>query len=318
MTESTHGAVSVTGLRDWQKLIFDLMLPLVFDVDDPETFRASIEAQSSGGIRMFNVWADPHRVARSSELVERGTDPVYTISLQIDGSSTVEQHGNRSELRPGDLAVYDSTAPWSREFPVASRTLVVMFPQQLIALPPRALSQIAGVRIAGDSGFGRIVSAFLLGVADNLPQVTGRVGLIVAKSVVDMVSTAFVETLDTVTPMRSTSSQLELSMQIRDSIMSQLGDPELRPATIAAEHFISTRKLHAIFQSQGTTVSAWIRERRLEMSRRELADPLHEAPIREIAERWGFSDATHFSKLFRDAYGVSPRQYRATAAAPVH
>ncbi|WP_189145366.1 hypothetical protein [Streptomyces lacrimifluminis] len=41
----------------------------------------------------------------------------------------------------------------------------------------------------------------------------------------------------------------------------------------AACHHISVRYLHRLFPPQGITVSAWIRQRRPERCRRDLADP---------------------------------------------
>jgi AraC-like DNA-binding protein len=32
--------------------------------------------------------------------------------------------------------------------------------------------------------------------------------------------------------------------------------------------------------------------------------------IAAVARRWGFADATHFARRFRDAYGLSPREWR--------
>ncbi|HYP73799.1 MAG TPA: helix-turn-helix domain-containing protein, partial [Microbacterium sp.] len=90
----------------------------------------------------------------------------------------------------------------------------------------------------------------------------------------------------------------------------------LSPGSIAAAHYISTRHLHGLFQEQGTTVSTWIRMRRLEQCRRDLADPLHAgSPVAAISARWGFVDAAHFSRSFKQAYGVSPSEYRASRAA---
>jgi AraC-like DNA-binding protein len=59
------------------------------------------------------------------------------------------------------------------------------------------------------------------------------------------------------------------------------------------------------------SVSALIRSRRLERCRRDLVDPLlADVPLAVIGQRWGFSDAPHFSRLFRAAFGESPRDYR--------
>ena len=69
--------------------------------------------------------------------------------------------------------------------------------------------------------------------------------------------------------------------------------------------------LHRLFQHDGITVAAWIREQRLERARRDLADPaLRAVPVHQIAARWGFSHAAVFSRAFRAGYGVAPNDYR--------
>ncbi|MFE2183883.1 helix-turn-helix domain-containing protein [Streptomyces sp. NPDC059455] len=45
--------------------------------------------------------------------------------------------------------------------------------------------------------------------------------------------------------------------------------------------------------------------------RLDLANPRRNArPIQAIAERWGFTNPTHFSRLFRAVYRIPPRDYR--------
>ncbi|MER6004985.1 helix-turn-helix transcriptional regulator [Nonomuraea angiospora] len=93
-----------------------------------------------------------------------------------------------------------------------------------------------------------------------------------------------------------------------------LGDPHLNPDAIAAHH-ISLRYLHKLFQQEGHTVAGWIRERRLEQCRRDLANPqLATRLINAIAARWGFTNAGHFSQASRNAYGLPPRQFREQSA----
>jgi AraC-like DNA-binding protein len=90
-----------------------------------------------------------------------------------------------------------------------------------------------------------------------------------------------------------------------------LADPDLSPASIAAAHHISVRSLHRLFQDHEETVAAWIRERRLERCRRDLADPrLSDHPAHAIGRKWGFADPAHFSRAFRATHGLSPSAYR--------
>ena len=108
------------------------------------------------------------------------------------------------------------------------------------------------------------------------------------------------------------SRRAALLARIQAWIDERLHDPTLSPASIAAEHFISVRHLHGLFAAEGLTVSAWIRDRRLERCRRDLADPaLAGETVASIAYGWGFRNPRHFSRVYRAAYGRAPSDGRA-------
>jgi len=74
---------------------------------------------------------------------------------------------------------------------------------------------------------------------------------------------------------------------------------------------ISSRYLQDLFHSERKTVSEWIWLRRLEKARRDLLDPLlSRESITQIALACGFCDLAHFSRRFKAAYAMSPREYR--------
>ncbi|MFD0345837.1 helix-turn-helix transcriptional regulator [Kitasatospora aburaviensis] len=79
------------------------------------------------------------------------------------------------------------------------------------------------------------------------------------------------------------------------------------------------RYLHKLFQCEGITVGRWIQRQRLAMCRRDLARPTaRPVTVAAVAGRWGFVSASHFSRSFRTAYGVSPRSGRPVPASPRH
>lgn len=102
-----------------------------------------------------------------------------------------------------------------------------------------------------------------------------------------------------------------LRQQILDFIDDNLGSPALTPTTIAEAHYISLRHLHTLFSEVDSTVSTWIRERRLERCSEDLLDPLkRDVKIAAVAAHWGFPDAAHFSRLFKRRFGQSPSELR--------
>jgi AraC-like DNA-binding protein len=93
-------------------------------------------------------------------------------------------------------------------------------------------------------------------------------------------------------------------------IDGHLADPDLDPRAVAVANNISVRELHRLFEG-GRSVSEVIKTRRLERCRRDLLDPaLVGVPIYHIARRHGILHNSYFSRAFKAAYGVTPREAR--------
>jgi AraC-like DNA-binding protein len=130
----------------------------------------------------------------------------------------------------------------------------------------------------------------------------------------DLLGASFAERLACTSPTEPDSGKAGLLFRVRAFIEHRLGDPDLDVATIAGAHHISVRYLQKLFEGQEQTVTGWIRARRLEHCRRDLANPAFaQQPVTCIAAHWGLLDAPHFSRLFKSTYGLAPRDYRARA-----
>ena len=100
-------------------------------------------------------------------------------------------------------------------------------------------------------------------------------------------------------------------VQIRRHIEANLRDPELTARSVAGAFGISPRYLHMLFAGEDETVCNYILRRRLEQCVKQFGDPLwRNRTITEIAFGWGFNNATHFARVFREHYSTSPRDYR--------
>jgi AraC-like DNA-binding protein len=105
-----------------------------------------------------------------------------------------------------------------------------------------------------------------------------------------------------------------LLTQVRAYIRQHLADPDLTPENIAAAHNISVRYLYKLCAAADFSLHQWITSQRLQGARDELAGLASEhRSIAMIAQRWGFSNPTHFSRRFRATYGISPRDWRQIA-----
>lgn len=247
---------------------------------------------------------------RTPRLARQADEDAYQIKLFLGGERcVVEQDGRQADLRPGDFAVVDLTRPMSASGMgcAGNRMLSVVLPRSLVPLPPGRVATVTGTRLPGDDGPSGLLSAVLTRLAGELDGYQPVAEARISAAVLDLLTAALSARLDAPAPGRRV-----LLRQVYAYIERHLDDPRLSPATIAAAHHVSVRMLHKMFEDEEHTVASWIRHRRLDRCRRDLADPvLASRPVAAIAARWGFTDPAAFNRTFRRVHGIPPGEYRA-------
>jgi AraC family transcriptional regulator len=90
---------------------------------------------------------------------------------------------------------------------------------------------------------------------------------------------------------------------IEASISSPPSVEEL--AAIAGVH--PTHLLRTFRRCQGTTIANFVRRRRIERARTEVAQ--NRQTLSRIALDAGFADQSHFTRVFKQVFGETPGQY---------
>ncbi|QRP45726.1 helix-turn-helix domain-containing protein [Amycolatopsis sp. FDAARGOS 1241] len=214
----------------------------------------------------------------------------------------VTQDGRRAVLRPGDLAFYDAARPYELWFPAEFEMKVFMVPRRLLGIADADLHRVTATTLCPDSGVPALASPFLA-------RLTAAEG-----AAADRLSASALNLLESLVLDGAQPPEPTLLLRISAFITDHLAEPDLTPVTIASAHRISVRYLHKLFSADGVSVARWIQQRRLEESRRDLGRTT--ATVAAIAHRWGFADAAHYSRSFKSAYGLSPREWRIEASAP--
>jgi AraC-like DNA-binding protein len=100
----------------------------------------------------------------------------------------------------------------------------------------------------------------------------------------------------------------------RRLIAANLHRPDLSPQMIADALVISLRQLHMLFEPTGVTCARTILAMRLREARSRLAARSNET-VTQIAFACGFHSIATFYRVFHAAYGITPGDARAAAAA---
>ena len=272
-------------------------------------FACRLDSHEVGSVQISTIRATPHAVVRTPAAARRGDEAYFKLGLQMAGHARLDQDGRQADLGPGDLAIYDTTRPYRLEFLSDYRIMVVMFPQSLLRIPRCRVEEMTARAVSGRTGLGALLSPVLAGRATDVdPGAT--VAPLLSAAVMDLVAACCAGD-DLVGPPGARRDQLMTA--IIAHIEANLPDPTLDVASIAAAHHISTSYLQKLFAGRSISVAAFIRERRLEQCRRDLANPANALrSAASIAARWGFQDPSHFSRLFRRTFGMTPGECRVT------
>ncbi|MCX4613123.1 MULTISPECIES: AraC family transcriptional regulator [Streptomyces] len=258
---------------------------------------------------------DSEHIRALPRLPEKRDSEFLHLGMQVRGSSAVSHHGTEVVLKPGDLVFCDRDRPHFTHLGNDCQVTVFRISRHHLGVSESDLRRIAGVSVRRGEGVGAMASIFLSALAAGAEFRTSRIGDRLIRSAVDLVTVLVMELLaEASRPKTSDASNAgnEMLTRIREFIEVHLMDPDLSPKSIALAHHISVRYLHKLFQNDGTTVSQWVRQRRLSASRQELGRTSNRRlTVAAVARRLGFISPSHFSRVFRDAYGMSPSEWQA-------
>lgn len=259
-----------------------------------------------GSLQLQRVRAGSADVYRTRSTIRRNDPCLIKIGVQIRGNGLLVQHGREAALTPGDFVIYETSQPYAWRFENHFTMSFLMIPRDRLRLPS-SVEAFAALPVRGGEGMGSLLSPLLSGLGQGLSNPALSVPPLFEEGVLDLISA----TLGGYTTHVSTAPGAAILHSAKSFIEAHLADPGLDTSMVAAAHHISVRYLQMLFKAEELTVAGWIRRRRLERCRRDLSD--HRLPldsIGTICARHGLVDQSHFSRLFKEAYGVSPREFR--------
>lgn len=311
-------AVKVGWRRQyWQETFNSIHPESSASVADEAQFHGRVAWRRLGGLLLCDISSAPQRVLRQRSHIRNCERDVVELNLQIAGEGKLVQDGRECVTRPGEIALYDSARPYELIYDRPFRVLYINFPKKLFRTRFGLTEGVTARTIDGTSGMGRFLSEFIRTLvlrseeegdalySDRLESHLGDL-LITAVSALPHGSGASARHCRTIALCRA-----------KAYIADNLGDEALSPTTVAAVLGVSRRYLYDLFADEDMGVANWILQRRLERCRSDIENTAFSTrALSDIAFCWGFSDASHFSRAFRNCYGISPKDYRAANRVP--
>jgi AraC-like DNA-binding protein len=285
-------------------------VPSRVEHEDPDgEVHARMDFWQLGTPDLFRNEGSGIRLVRTPKHVRIGGPERLALAVQVTGSSVFSQGGRDRRVRTGELMLVDLTAPYDFAWTGLGASQAFQIDYADLGLSVETI-RAAASRLPSSPVYDLVLNHLtaLPGILESLHDTpsAGMIGDATTQLVRALLTSAADD--DNGSPAMADV----LFSRITWYLHRHLRDPALGPAQIAAAHNVSVRYLYKLFADHHRSLEQWLITERLKGAARQLKDPASKhLPIAVIAAGWGFDDATHFTRRFRQAYGMSPREWRA-------
>jgi AraC-like DNA-binding protein len=274
-----------------------------------QVFIANVELGSEGALRERRpspespaaaLASQPHGERRS----ERRSEHRLRLEIVRRGRMTIEQNGETLIFGPGDMLLVDPSLAYRRSFRELTQISVVHVSKR--ALRERGLSwRFANAcQPVHETDDIAAMRALLLAFTAHIDHASDALLERVGNQFLDLMD-VLLEHSGATQNARGAKAIVARATQL---ITRRLADPDLSVASLAGQLNVSVSSLTRAFRQRSLSPMRYAYAVRLDHAGRLLADT-PDLAIKEVADRCGFASAAHFSRLFKQKYGVTPREY---------
>jgi AraC-like DNA-binding protein len=305
-TPDAWGQAPLEEWRDRLQSVCGRFNPLGWEKRD--IVNGGVSLSNAAGAEVVQVATDVEVVRRDERDIRRDYGEHFFLLVQLQGTCGVEQRGRQNTILPGDCILVDSSLPSNFYFEGRfSNHLSVHLPRQLLLAEKPNDFEISR-RLAADDPMSTMLRALVAKMLQTSSSHKRSVEL--RQLFLQATRQAFaVDMPDTpLCPRDRASGRLELARALVDR---HLTDEWLTPQWLATRLGVSMRTLQEDFSAIGTTVTYFIRDRRLHLARDRLVEKQRGADdgtIAQIAYSSGFNDISYFNRCFKKAFDCSPKE----------
>jgi len=292
----------------WRSALSDSHLRWSLDKSSSSQYYGKIKMRHLGGIRLLYCDCEPCYGRRTASEVHQSDGEYYGLLYIYDGKEVVFHEGQSVELKKDSFMIWDSTKAIDFKLFSDTKKVTLLVPQDRMRAQLPQVDDYIGKHIDFSKGLNAVAASHIAALGSEVNAIDKSIGNSAIDLTLELITTCLQAGRNT-KPI--SKARQDLFDTVMDFIQNNLDHPELGPGFLANTYHISTRYLHLLFAEKGLSVSHCILDKRLEQCRRQLVhmNPYKDS-ITRIAFQWGFNDSSHFSRVFKKKYGVSPSEYQ--------
>jgi AraC-like DNA-binding protein len=298
--------VQYKSIREWREQYARRILNIDFKPLSDAPFCASV-VPIFEDLPIIRATMNPGVTFRDEELVRDGDDS-FGLMISQSTSLEIEHQGRNLRLSRGDATMMQVCETGS----VGSRQhfgyIGVLIPHPEIAALGVRLDGTLMQRLPRQSEALQLVRGYIQALEKGKLGQRAEAREMIRRHIIDLVALAVTSQSAIGESRLSAVVAARLNAALRH-IKVRFRDPELSVTAVARVMGISPRYLHRLLETSGASFSERVNELRLQQAFMLLTE---EPPrrISDIALEVGFSDISHFDRLFRSRFGDTPRGVR--------
>jgi AraC-like DNA-binding protein len=255
-------------------------------------------------IQFAHVSGNPHVVERTQSHISATPTDAVVVYFNLEGEAFFYHRDGCEMLRPGQAILHDADQPFMRGFSHGLRELALKVPRPVFR------------EISGRSSPGKPQVFDFRGTGAANSHASALVGLMKStlatqESDGELVESAALGLFRILINGVGLDEGLGHFSAAKAFIAQRFRDPQLSAAQISVAVGISERQLSRIFAGEGVSVARFILNERLEAARQTFTVPnAARQPLGQLAAGLGFSSQAHFSRAYKDHFGITPLQDR--------
>jgi AraC-like DNA-binding protein len=287
-------------------------------IDQTMPFATRAESLATEAATLSRAYGSVTQVVRQRKHLARDGDDRINLVINC-GTATSEGRIASSclPIAPGSAILYDLTKlPIADIYPPCHRLIAIKLPRRLLRAAMAATEDLSGIVIPAGNEALRLLRYYANALLDDggfsEPAVLAHAG----QSVLDLAVLAIGTDRDNTQTARQRGLRAARLAAVLRLIRAEYTDPGISPAAIAARIGISTRYLHDLLQETGVSFSERVIDLRLAKTFALLCRERGKVlKVSDAAYAAGFNDLSHFHRLFRRKYGLTPGAARGSSAA---